>query len=421
MRKQVVTILLTALAALPGLIVRVSGLELQPPVMALLSGISILAASFVLLWACDAAQSEVSQAVALAVVALIAVLPEYSVDMYFTWQAGKYPASNYAHYAIANMTGANRLLIGVAWALIATLFWLRFRRDVELEDSRRMELFFLGLATAYAFLIPLKGTLAWYDGVVFLGIYVWYLVVAARRPVEEVEPEGPAELFARLPKTQRRLAILAAFLFAGCAILASAEPFCEGLVATGKMFRINEFLLVQWLAPLASEAPEFTVALVFAWRGQASMALGSLLSAKLNQWTLLVGMIPGAFAISHGTLEHPLPMSSGQMSELLLTAAQSLFAVVLLAGLRLSIGNAILLFGLFIGQFILPLFSPMFPGLAFGLDARQIHPVFSIVYCAVAAALFLQQPKQVLKLAGGWESDTEKSEQFSEEEIAVLR
>ncbi|GEM_PF-4810420 len=153
------------------------------------------------------------------------------------------------------MTGANRLLIGVAWALIATLFWLRFRRDVELEDSRRMELFFLGLATAYAFLIPLKGTLAWYDGVVFLGIYVWYLVVAARRPVEEVEPEGPAELFARLPKTQRRLAILSAFLFAGCAILASAEP-SAGSVAP-EMFRINEFVPVRG-RPL--RGPEFTCA-----------------------------------------------------------------------------------------------------------------------------------------------------------------
>jgi cation:H+ antiporter len=184
----------------------------------------------------------------------------------------------------------------------------------------------------------------------------------------------------------------------GCVILANAAPFCEGLIATGKVLHINEFLLVQWLAPIASEAPEFIVALAFAWRGKAGLALGSLLSAKLNQWTLLVGMIPGVFALSHGTLEHPLPTGNGQMSELLLTAAQSLFAVVLLASLRLSIGGAILLLGLFIGQFILPLLSPVFPGLAFGLGAHQIHPVFSIMYLAVAAALFLQQPRQVFNL-----------------------
>jgi cation:H+ antiporter len=411
MRKHALTILAAVLATLPGLIIRAADLHLQPPVMAFTAGLAILGASFILLWSCDAAQTEISQALALAMVALIAVLPEYSVDMYFTWQAGKYPAGDYAHYAIANMTGANRLLIGVAWALIVTLYWFRFRRDVELEQSRRTELFFLGLATAYAFLIPLKGTLAWYDGLVFLGIYVWYLVIAARAQSESAEPEGPAEVLARLPRSRRRLAIVATFLFAGCVILANAEPFCEGLIATGKMLHINEFLLVQWLAPIASEAPEFTVALVFAWRGQAGLALGSLLSAKLNQWTLLVGMIPGAFALSHGTLEHPLPMGNGQMSELLLTAAQSLFAVVLLASLRLSMGGAILLVGLFAGQFILPLLSPVFPGLAFGLGSHQIHPVFSIVYLAVAGALFLQQPNQVFslltgRLYGAWEAKT---------------
>ena len=35
-------------------------------------------------------------------------------------------------------------------------------------------------------------------------------------------------------------------------ILASAEPFSEGLVETGKRWGVDEFLLVQWLAPLAS-------------------------------------------------------------------------------------------------------------------------------------------------------------------------
>lgn len=140
---------------------------------ALLAGTSIMGASFLLLWACDAAQAEISQALALAAVALIAVLPEYSVDMYFTWQAGKNPGGAYAHYAIANMTGANRLLIGVAWGLIVAVYWFRFGRDVQLEEERRTELLFLGFATAYAFAIPLKGTLAWYDGVVFIGLYIW--------------------------------------------------------------------------------------------------------------------------------------------------------------------------------------------------------------------------------------------------------
>ena len=396
-RQKLFPILLAAIVTIPGLAIRFSGAVFAAPVMALAAGSAILGASFLLLWACDAAQAEISQALALAVVALIAVLPEYSVDMYFTWQAGKFPASDYAHYAIANMTGANRLLIGVAWAAIAGISWLRFRRPVTLETSRSTELVFLGAATLYALFIPIKGTLAWYDGLVFLALYAGYILIAAGRGCEECDVEGPAECIASLPKTYRRIATLGLFLFAGGVILANASIFCEGLVATGKLFRINEFLLVQWLAPIASEAPEFTVALVFAWRGQAGLALGSLLSAKLNQWTLLVGMIPGVFAISHGSLAHPIPMGDFQMAEILLTAAQSLLGLMLLAGLRLASGGALLLFGLFAGQLVMPELVSTHPRLFFGLQPQQIHPVFSILYCTSAAALFAQNPRYL-----GW-------------------
>jgi cation:H+ antiporter len=394
-------ILLTASLTLPGVFLRLAGIHLEPTLTAAVSGIAIAAAAFLLLWACDAAQTEISQALALAAVALMAVLPEYSIDMYFTWQAGRDEAGTYAQYAVANMTGANRLLIGVGWGAIALLYWLRFRKPVRVGEERRTELMFLGAATAYAFLIPLKGTLAWYDCIVFLGLYVWYVIIAGRRCCEEPEIEGPAELLVRLARGPRRVAITAMFLFAGGVILANSEPFCESLIRTGKALHISEFVLVQWLAPVASEAPEFVVALMFAWRGQAGMALGSLLSAKLNQWTLLVGMIPGVFAVSHGTLAHPIPMGGVQMNEIMLTAAQSLLGVVVLAGLRLSGGGALLLFGLFAGQLVLPVIAPWVPALAWGLNSWQIHPVFAMLYVTSAAALIMQHPHDLRWLLKG--------------------
>lgn len=400
-KRQCIPILVAVLAALPGTVIRLAGVHLDPPLMAVISGMAILGASFLLLWACDAAQADISPTLALAVVALIAVLPEYAVDMYFTWQAGKYPESNYAHYAIANMTGANRLLIGVAWGAIAAIFWFRFRRDVRIDKERRTELFFLALATLYAFVIPGKGSLAWYDGLVFLALYVWYIVLASRRPAEEYEAEGPAELLTRLPVAPRRLTTLLMLLLSAGAILANAEHFCEGLVDTGKMLRIKEFLLVQWLAPVASEAPEFIVALMFAWRGRGGMALGSLLSSKLNQWTLLMGMIPGVFAISHRSLAHPLPMGTFQMHEILLTAAQSLLGVVLLASMRLTLWGTLLLFGLFAGQLVLPGVVEAFPNLIPGMDASMIHPLFSTFYLVAAVAIFLQMPRRLLHLWKG--------------------
>ncbi len=60
-----------------------------------------------------------------------------------------------------------------------------------------------------------------------------------------------------------------------------------------------------------------------------------------------------------------------------------------------------MLFGLFIGQFILPLCSQWFPGLAFGLGSQQIHPVFVILYVVVAFALALQNPSALVWLKRG--------------------
>ena len=409
--KHYFPILIATLAALPGIVMRLAGVHSDPPVMVLVSGVAVLGASFLLLWACDVVQADISQCLALAIVALIAVLPEYAVDMYFTWQAGQFPDSAYAGYAVANMTGANRLLIGVAWAAVAALYWLRHRKVVHLAAVRRTELVFLGMATVYAFVVYLKGTLAWYDGLVFLGLYVWYMRIAGARPCEECEVDGPAEVLFRLSKGRRRLATAAMFLFAAGAILANAEPFCEGLIGTGKALGINEFVLVQWLAPLASEAPEFTVALMFALRGQPGIALGSLLSSKLNQWTLLVGMIPGVFAVSHGSLDHPLPMGQFQMDEILLTAAQSLLGVVMLASMRLSLRGALLLFTLFTAQLIAPVIVAALPGGAlFGFDAKQMHPFFSVLYFVAAGVLFVWRPQRVIKLWQGLRPDAARPE-----------
>jgi cation:H+ antiporter len=387
---KTIPILIAVLVTLPGFWLRLFHMELHPALTTLITGIAILGASFLLLWACEAAQKDISQALALAVVALIGVMPEYAVDMYFTWQAGQNPEGDYAHYAIANMTGANRLLIGVAWTVMAAIFWVKTRSGIKLELEKRTEIVFLGLATLYAFIIPLKGSLAWYDGIVFVTLYVWYIRIAGRRPCEDCELEGPAELLGNLPKRWRRTATSLMFLFSAGVILSNAEAFSESLVATGKVLGINEFLLVQWLAPIASEAPEFTVAIMLALRGHAGMALASLLSAKLNQWTLLVGTIPAVYGFSSASLKSPIPMGSFQMHEILLTAAQSLLAVALLVGLRLSPRGAMLLFVLFIGQFVSPNLLDFFSGvLPWKMSPEQIPIFFTVLYLMASAYVLM--------------------------------
>ncbi len=395
--------LLAVLLTVPGLALRFAHPDISPIWIALLSGLAILGASFLLTWACEVAQMDIPQAVAVAVVAFIAVLPEYAVDMYFTWMAGQHPESAYSHYAIANMTGANRLLIGVGWSAIVLIFAGRYHASVALHDDKRTDVLFLGMATLYALLIPLKGSLTWLDGLVFLSIYAWYIWIIARRPCEEEEPEGPAAVLALLSRKARLRAVMGIFIFAALVILCNAEPFSESLVASGKLLGVNELLLVQWLAPIASEAPEFIVAMMFAFRGNAGLALGSLLSSKLNQWTLLVGMIPGVYAVSSGGFSPSINLDSHQFQEILLTAGQSLFAVALLLDLRLRVREAFWLLLLFTAQLLSPLYDAQLEAML-GLphDPLRLHHFYALVYLALAAVLMLKNWRRVRQLLMGF-------------------
>ena len=298
------------------------------PVETLFFGLAIVSAAFLMTWTAEASERDIPRTLALAVVALIAVLPEYAVDMLFAWKAGKDPS--YAAYATANMTGGNRLLVGLGWTMVVGIMWFRTRqRSLSLAPVHRLEVGLLGVATVYSFVIPIRGGITLLDATVLVGLFVLYVVLASRGGIdEESSLVGPAETIANLPKWRRRSVVAVMFLYAGAAILLAAEPFADGLIRTGVEFGIDEFQLVQWVAPLASEFPEFLVAGLLAWRMRPDAGLGALVSSKVNQWTLLIGCLPIAYAISSGTL-NPLPTDTRQTEEVLLTAAQSLLAVVL--------------------------------------------------------------------------------------------
>jgi cation:H+ antiporter len=336
------------LLCLQWIVIHLAGIHPAPHLQALSSGVAIFGAAFMLSWAAELAQKDIPQALAIALLALIAVLPEYAVDMYFAWSAGKDP--QYTAFATANMTGANRLLIGVGWAAVVFTFWLKSgRRAVKLEPGHKIEIFYLGLATVYSFLIPIKARLDLSDAAILIIIFAFYMRAAAKAAHVEPELEGPPQMIESWGENARRLATVLFFVAAGFTIFIAAEPFAEGLLASGRTFGIEEFILVQGLAPLASESPEFIVAILFALKSQPGTAMGALLSSKVNQWTLLIGMLPVVYAISAGN-PGAMHMDSRQVEEIFLTAAQSLFAVAILANLSFSVIEAGAVFVLFSTQ-----------------------------------------------------------------------
>jgi cation:H+ antiporter len=373
---------LALLSAVPALWIRSAEPAISHAFAAFLFGLAIVGAAFLLSWAAEVAQLDISAGLAIAGLALIAVLPEYAVDFVFAWQGGEsvqaYGPScpsgdpgvaSPCSLALANMTGANRLLIGLGWTSVVFIAWYRTRKGrrasralasatpaarwtgVDLDRTHTVEIAFLAAATLYSLTLPLKSSITLIDSGVLLALFVVYTLRLTKAPPQEPHLVGPALWLGSLGTVVRRITISALAAWAALVIVLCAEQFAHALVETGRDYGVSEFFLVQWLAPLASEAPEFVIAGLFAWRLQTGLALGALVSSKVNQWTLLVGSLPIVFAISSASL-HGLPIAGTQAGELLLTAAQSLFAVAMLVNLRMSLAEAGWIFGLFWAQFI---------------------------------------------------------------------
>jgi len=353
--KKYLPLIFSVIVPLPWIFLTLTdkGHAFNPALVSLFSGVAIVGAAFLLGWGAELSERDIPRSLALITLALISVLPEYAIGLHYAWTEGLTKSTE--GLAIANMTGANRILIGIGWALIAIVYYFKHKRkEVELDQSQGLEISLLLLATIYSLVIPLKGTLSWVDMVILFAMFLYYAGRAARGEKHDEELEGiAAEIDRKLGNNARRLVVLLMFAFAGVVIWLSAEPFAEGLKETGKTYRVNEFLLVQWLAPLASESPEGLIALLFALKGKGSVGLGALISSKVNQWTLLVGALPLAYGLAAGGMA-PMILNGRQKEELLLTSAQSLFAAVVISDFRFSLWEAILLLALFAGQLMMP-------------------------------------------------------------------
>ncbi|MGO1770681.1 MAG: sodium:proton exchanger [Microbacterium sp.] len=351
-------VLLCIAIAAPAIILRIAGVSLFPLADLLIFGGAVVAAAFLLAWAAEAAQKDISGALAIALLALIAVLPEYAVDLFYAFRAGSDPA--YTHFAAANMTGSNRLLLGFGWPLVVLVALLVARRtagptrpvrSLALPAESRIDIGFLAILAVVAFAIPLLGSIPLALGVVLIALFGLYLWRASRVHDDgEEELVGAAALIGDLGTRPRRVTVVALFVVSAAIILLSAEPFAEALVDSGSSLGIDSYFLVQWLAPLASEAPEFIIAVMFALRGMGAAAIGTLIASKVNQWSLLVGSLPVAYWAGGGTTA--LPMDARQIEEFVLTATQTLLGVAIIVALRFRWHAALLLAVLFAAQFI---------------------------------------------------------------------
>ena len=328
---------------------------------------SMLLSAFLVAWGAEAAQFLISQGLALAILAWLQTLPEFAVEAVIAWDAGKDPAR--AHLAIANLTGAIRLLLGLGWPMIYFVFAVASRKPgrrklpvITLEPEHAVEVVGLIPPLLYFLVVLVRQRIGWIDAAILILLYVAYLVVLMRNPPREQESLDEAPRVSRWAYGQRGwrrpAAIGGLFVVGGALLYVTAHPFLNSMIAVAAALGISQFFLVQWVAPFLSEFPEFVSTVGWARRvTPAPMALMNIVSSNINQWTILAAMIPLVYGYSH--LRHTgvwtdFPLDLSQRNELALTLLQTMLGVLLLANMEFDWREATLLVVLWAVQFVAP-------------------------------------------------------------------
>jgi cation:H+ antiporter len=325
---------------------------------------AIVLAAMLIAWGAECGQFFISQGLALAVLAWIQTLPEFAVEAVIALDAAKDPSK--LHLVTANYTGSLRLFVGVGWPLVYFVSFFFSKRKgrvgpewtIHLEDEHAIAILSLLPALFYFVWIYFKGTLGLGDAAVLIAVYVAYLYLLSRMPPQD---EEEIEDLGRVPKSIMRakapwnIVGITAFFIGGALILYySAHPFLNSMLAIAVSAGISQFVFVQWVAPFLSEFPEKLSAFHWARKvTKAPMALINFVSSSINQWTILVAMVPVIYSAGLGRPAF-IPLDAHQRLEILLTIVQSYLGFLFLASMDFDFFEAAALFFLWLTQFIVP-------------------------------------------------------------------
>jgi hypothetical protein len=176
---------------------------------------------------------------------------------------------------------------------------------------------------------------------------------------------------------------------------------------------LPSFVIIQWLAPVVSEFPELASTSYFARQsGEAPVALMNIASSNINQWTLLVAMLPVVLSLGAGA-PSAITFDAEQQLELLLTIGQSLVALVFLFAMELRWWQALGLFAAFVLQFAFSVFSGS-SGILGYLGTHIKWWIISFYFGYTAGAILFavfrwRQPPAVRALVATWRAHVQSA------------
>ena len=125
--------------------------------------------------------------------------------------------------------------------------------------------------------------------------------------------------------------------------------------------------------------------MLFSLRANPLAGMTTLISAEVNQLTLLIGSMAGIFSVSAGEILS-FPLDSRQSAEFLLTSAVSLFALLLIAPRLISWKVGAVILGLFVAHL-------------FFVDEDE-RLIFAFIYLGLSAGLVILDRRRVRQALG---------------------
>jgi len=314
----------------------------------------LLFSAFIIAWGAEAGQFIVSQGMALAILAWLQTLPEFAVEAGIAWEKN-------VSLMTANFTGSIRLLVGLGIPMIyftSVIFGKKGLNKIHLEKEHSIEILTLLPPLIYFVYILIKGSLNLFDGIVLILFYTFYIIILLKIPPkgeeEKTELAMIPKLIISLKGYYMHIAILGLFLIGGTILYFIVHPFIHSMMAIALAIGVSEYIFIQWVAPFLSEFPEKLSA--FNWAktvSKAPMGVLNMLSSNINQWTVLVGMLPFIYNLSAGSYI-PIVFDTHQKIEIFLTLSQSVTLIVILLNMELNFLEASGLFILWFIQFLFP-------------------------------------------------------------------
>ena len=189
--------------------------------------------------------------------------------------------------AIGNVVGSNilntLLILGIT-ALISPLAITRdnLRKDIPLNIAVTILLILLGLNKTF-FGIG-ENTLSRLDGMVLLGIFVWYFISSFKSGKGSDDQDDEEGI------TERKIWVSALMIAGGLAgLVIGGRLFVDSATSLAKILGISEKFIAITIVAAGTSMPELATSIVAAVKGKGQLALGNVLGSNIFNILLILG------------------------------------------------------------------------------------------------------------------------------------